>query len=81
MTDDLMARRGQILIPRELYELGEVVEALAKIKFVPLKIELDQSTMRYELIGVSPEFAALQPGFICPPYTLKINEDGSVECR
>ena len=68
--------RGQIgkMYVSEHLVLSECfADALAKIRFVPVRVEMLYERMAFEYIGHSPAFRELAKGEIIPEYELNIS--------
>jgi hypothetical protein len=69
---------GRFYIEKTLIENGEIADYLAKMQFVPIKVEFIPYKDQYEYIGLSPKFSLIEFGQEPPLYevSIRIEEDG-----
>lgn len=73
-------KRGRFYTSRQSVMFGsaEFAEVLSRLSFVPLRVELLAHVDKFEYIGISPAFRALETGERIPKYTINLHhpDDG-----
>jgi len=69
-------RVGKFYVTDEMVEEESFVKVLAKIGFVPLRVEHLGVEGRYEYIGISPLFNEAKKGYRISTYDVVVNDLG-----
>ena len=72
-------RFGYFYAAREIVEARSFFSVLLWLQFIPLDVEFDHVTNRFNFLGFSPEFAPVATGCVAPTYEFVIDENGKIE--
>ncbi len=73
-------KTGKLYVSGEMVKEDELGKVLAKMEFVPLRVEYLYVEDRFEYTGNSPLFDNVEIGMLVPEYHIKITkaEDGEI---
>lgn len=69
-------RIGKFYVDYDCVVEGDIKDTLAKMKFVPLRVEMLVEKMQFEYVGISPLFDNCKIGQTTPIYTILVNNLG-----
>jgi hypothetical protein len=68
-------RIGKFYVPISMTRQENFALILAKLQFVPLRVECLYYADKFEYIGTSPLFDEAERGILVPEYTVTVNEE------
>lgn len=68
-------RLGKLYVDAKIIESKEFANALALLKFVPVRVEMLWYINRFEYIGYSELFKPLRRGAITPTYEIEYSDN------
>ncbi len=68
---------GEISIACDFYKnhMDELAEVLARLRFVPVRVECRYDRGDFRLIGCSPFFRVVSPSVVPPRYEIEVTKD------
>jgi hypothetical protein len=69
-------KMGKFYVSYEAVDSGRIAPALAKMQFVPFRVEALHYADRFEYVGTSPLFQEMDPATVIPEYDIIINDLG-----
>ena len=68
-------RIGKFYVPISMTRQENFASILAKMRFVPLRVECLYYAGKFEYIGTSPLFDEVEQATMTPEYTVTVNEE------